>query len=247
MAGCVCGMLGHLEQLKHKRVASTVPRLSTFSQRVCLLRHNLAIYLFKFTSWSHPGAALGLGSLSFGTGTHMVLKWVCRDGLIRSAGSRKLRWSVYFAGITKSLRLMWKQGNPTSPKSIWRWVFLFIGLINVYLCGSVLLMWIDVPDVVFWSYLSPGRLGLYLSASHGPAALLSLLAPDATHAPVYASERFLGKSQRGRYVNIAKCLIHCNSSSMFVLTIWMKQPPRKLQQTYWYTVCHLPELVNIHF
>lgn len=147
MAGFVCGMLGHLEQPEHKRVASTVPRLSTFSQRVCLLRHNLAIYLFKFTSWSHSGAALGLGSLSFGTGTHMVLKWVCRDGLIRSAGSRKLRWSVYFAGIMKSLRLMWKQANPTSPKSIWRWVFLFIGLINIYLCGSLLLMWIDVPDV----------------------------------------------------------------------------------------------------
>ncbi len=222
MAGCVCGMLGHLEQLEHKRVASTVPRLSTFSQRVCLLRHNLAIYLFKFTSWSHPGAALGLGSLSFGTGTHMVLKWVCRDGLIRSAGSRKLRWSVYFAGITKSLRLMWKQGNPTSPKSIWRWVFLFIGLINVYLCGSVLLMWIDVPDVVFDHICLQEGLDFISQQAMAQRPFFLYWAPDATHAPVYASERFLGKSQRGRYVNIAKCLIHCNSSSMFVLTIWMK-------------------------
>lgn len=51
MAGCASGTLGHLEQPEHKRVASTVPRLSTFSQRVCLLRHNLAIYLFKFTPW----------------------------------------------------------------------------------------------------------------------------------------------------------------------------------------------------
>lgn len=27
-------------------------------------------------------------------------------------------------------------------------------------------------------------------------------APDATHTPVYASQGFLGKSQRGRYLNL---------------------------------------------
>lgn len=152
----------------------------------------------------------------------MVLKWVCRDGLIGSAGSRKFRWSVYFAGITKSLRLMWKQGNPTSPKSIWRWVFLFIGLINVYLCGSVLLMWIDVPDVVFDHICLQEGLDFISQQAMAQRPFFLYWAPDATHAPVYASERFLGKSQRGRYVNIAKYLIHCNSSSMFVLTMWMK-------------------------
>lgn len=213
MAGCVCGMLGHLEQPEHKRVASTVPRLSTFSQRVCLLRHNLTIYLFIFTLWSHPGVALGLGSLSFGTRTHMVLKWVCRNGLIRSARSRTFRWSVYFAGIMKSFRLIGKQGNPTSPKSIWRWIFLFIGLINVYLCRSELLMWTDVLDVGFDPVCLQEGLDFISQQATAQRPFFLYWAPDATHAPVYASKRFLGKSQRGRYVNIAKYLIHRSSSS----------------------------------
>ncbi len=83
-------------------------------------------------------------------------------------------------------------------------------------------MWIDVPDVVFDHICLQEGLDFISQQAMAQRPFFLYWAPDATHAHVYASEQFLGKSQRGRYVNIAKYLIHCNSSSMFVLTICMK-------------------------
>lgn len=107
---------------------------------------------------------------------------------------------------------MWKRVNPTLPKSTWRWVIRFIGLIRVYLRGAVPLtltgaLW-EGADVEFDSVCLQEGLDYISRQTAARQPFFLYWAPDATHAPVYASKRFLGKSQRGRYVCVTIAIGH---------------------------------------
>lgn len=61
----------------------------------------------------------------------------------------------------------------------------------------------DAPDVGFDSICLQEGLKFIIQQATAQRPFFLYWAPDATHAPVYASKHFLGKSQRGRYVRTA--------------------------------------------